>query len=103
MLSCFVLGSIISFKMSHIEELPDEFDESLDIGKAPTTKGAASLRDLYEQRLDTPNSFSDKSFEEVMYDMSKTPLFMNDKDVLAVAGRLSNHAYKVARLSKDHR
>ena len=89
--------------MSRIEELPGDFDESLNINEAPPTNGTTSLRDLYEKRLDTPTAFSDKSFEEVMYDMSKSPLFMNDKDALAAAGRLFNYAYNVAILSMSHR
>lgn len=65
--------------MSRIEELPDDFDESLDLNEAPTTKNV-SLEDVYEKRLD-PNNISSKSFEEIMLDMSKTPLFMDSLDV----------------------
>ena len=81
---------------SRIEELPDDFKESSDLSKslpfgpeAPVTPHDASLRDLYEKRLDGQNPISDKSFEEVMYDMSKTPLFMNEHD-LANQSRSNN-------------
>jgi hypothetical protein len=73
---------------SRIEELPDDFDESLALNKA-TQQGPApppknknvSLDEMFEKRLEGPNAISDKSFEEIMYDMSKTPLFMNAADV----------------------
>lgn len=72
---------------SRIEELPDDFDESLSLDQrsqgpeVPANLHNVSLEELYEKRLDGQNPISDKSFEEVMYDMSKTPLFMNEKDL----------------------
>jgi hypothetical protein len=72
---------------SRIEELPDDFDGSLSLSKAvqgpeaPPSINNVSLEDLYEKRLDGQNPISDKSFEEVMFDMSKTPLFMNEQDL----------------------
>lgn len=72
---------------SRIEELPDDFDGSIDLNKptqgpeAPLKNKNVSLEDLYEKRLDGKNPISDKSFEEVMFDMSKTPLFMNEHDL----------------------
>ena len=79
--------------MSRIEELSDDFDENLNINEAPapaTSNTTTSLNDLYQKRLDTPNAFSKKSFEEVMFDMSKTPLFMNEKDALTASGEDDN-------------
>lgn len=67
--------------MGKIEELPDNFEGSLNINDAPPTATTASLADMYEKRLDAPDAFSSKSFEEIMYDMSKTPIFMNSADV----------------------
>lgn len=71
-----------------VEELPDDFDDSIDLDKlpahgpeAPASIPNVSLEDLYEKRLDGQNALSNKSFEEVMFDMSKTPLFMNEKDL----------------------
>lgn len=67
--------------MGRIEELPEGVDESeivKDVGPIATT---TSLADMYQKRLDTPEAFSSKSFEEIMYDMSKTPIFMNSEDV----------------------
>lgn len=75
---------------SRIEELPDDFDTSIDLNKptpagpAPPPPGAnknVSLDQMFERRIDGPNAISDKSLEEIMYDMSKTPLFMSASDV----------------------
>ena len=73
---------------SRVEELPDDFDESLDPNKAtpqgperPTKINNVSLDAMFEKRLDAPNALSDKSFEDIMYDMSKTPIFMNEADL----------------------
>ncbi|KAK5231642.1 HSP70/90 co-chaperone [Exophiala xenobiotica] len=65
--------------MSRIEELPDDFDGSLNLNEAPS---APSIEDLYEKHLSGPgeNLLSSKSFEEIVQDMSKTPLFMNSLD-----------------------
>ncbi|KIW19466.1 hypothetical protein PV08_00038 [Exophiala spinifera] len=65
--------------MSRIEELPDDFDESLSLNEAPA---APSIEELYEQHLSGPGQkhVSSKSFEEIVQDMSKTPLFMNSLD-----------------------
>ena len=51
--------------MSRIEELPDDFDESLDLNEAPS---APSIEELYEQHLSGPgeNLLSSKSFEEIV-------------------------------------
>ncbi|KAK7887752.1 HSP70/90 co-chaperone [Exophiala xenobiotica] len=65
--------------MSRIEELPDDFDGSLNLNEAPS---APSIEELYEKHLSGPgeNLLSSKSFEEIVQDMSKTPLFMNSLD-----------------------
>jgi hypothetical protein len=67
--------------MGKIEELPDDFDESLKLNDAPSSAGTTSLEELYERRLNASEGISSKSFEEIMYDMSKTPLFMDSADV----------------------
>jgi hypothetical protein len=67
--------------MSRIEELPDDFDESIDLNNAPK---APSIEELYNQHISgtgpEPTQISSKSFEEIVQDMSKTPLFMNSLD-----------------------
>ncbi|KAK5064902.1 hypothetical protein LTR84_000736 [Exophiala bonariae] len=62
--------------MSRIEELPDDFDERINLNEAPS---APSIEDLYQQHIKTPRKdpISDQSFEQIVQDMSKTPLFMN--------------------------
>jgi hypothetical protein len=67
--------------MGKVEELPDDFDENLNINDAPSSAGTTSLEEMYERRLNTSEGISSKSFEEIMYDMSKTPLFMDSADV----------------------
>lgn len=75
--------------MSRIEELPDDFDESLSLNEAPA---APSIEELYEQHLSGPdqNHISSKSFEEIVQDMSKTPLFMNSVDDATTDGTLDS-------------
>lgn len=67
--------------MGKIEELPDDFDESLNIDDGRSKQNPGSLREMYEKRLDNAEAFSSKSFEEILYDMSKTPIFMDSTDV----------------------
>jgi hypothetical protein len=67
--------------MGRIEELPDDFDQHLNINDAPPKAETTSLEEMYERRLNTSEGLSSKSFEEIMYDMSKTPLFMDSADV----------------------
>lgn len=81
--------------MARIEELADDLDDHLNINDAPPATSSASLADLYEKRRDHPEAFSSKSFEEVMYDMSKTPLFMNSADV-ANASMTTNSALRTS-------
>jgi hypothetical protein len=67
--------------MSRIEELPDDFDESVNLKDSPKTD---SIEDLYNQHISNTapeqNQMSSKSFEEVVHDMSRTPIFMNSLD-----------------------
>jgi hypothetical protein len=67
--------------MGKIEEIPADSDESLGLDDAPPKAQTRSLAEMYEKRLDGPEAFSSKSFEDIMYDMSKTPLFMDSTDV----------------------
>ncbi|KIW80790.1 hypothetical protein Z517_07407 [Fonsecaea pedrosoi CBS 271.37] len=68
--------------MSQIEELPDDFDEHVSLNDAP--KNLPSIEELYDQHISasgpSQNQMSSKSFEEIVQDMSKTPLFMNSLD-----------------------
>jgi hypothetical protein len=77
-----------SESMSRITELPDDFDTSLDLNKGPDPD--ASIEELYYQRfakdgVDRPKDPT-KSFEEIMVEFSKTPLFMNSLDAAGDAG-----------------
>jgi hypothetical protein len=74
--------------MSRIEELPDDFDEALDLNALTAGYSADELEKSYEERFSKdPSTGADKaaplnrSFEEVMSEISKTPLFMNSDDV----------------------
>jgi hypothetical protein len=74
--------------MSRIEELPDDFDEALDLNALTAGYSVDELEESYAERFrKDPSTGVDKpapierSFEEVMYEISKTPLFMNSDDV----------------------
>ena len=85
--------------MTRVEELPDDFDETLNPNEAPelTTEDDAVFEEMFYNRFakkgaDKPET-NPKSFDEVMQDLSKTPLFMNNLDDAADAGmqKLSDH------------
>lgn len=75
--------------MGKIEELPDDFDERINLNEQPLPSTAhapqpqsatshnedASMDDLYEQAV-ARGGLTDKTFEEALSDLSKTPLFM---------------------------
>jgi hypothetical protein len=74
--------------MSRIEELPDDFDEALDLNALTAGHSVDELEKSYAERFrKDPSTGADKpapinrSFEEVMSEISKTPLFMNSDDV----------------------
>jgi hypothetical protein len=74
--------------MSRIEELPDDFDEALDLKALTAGHSIDELEKSYAERFrKDPSTGADKpaplnrSFEEVMSEISKTPLFMNSDDV----------------------
>lgn len=74
--------------MSRIEELPDDFDERLDLNALTAGHSVAELEESYARRFNKPPPTGqekpaphDRSFEEVMSEISKTPLFMNSDDV----------------------
>src|ERR1700733_16176740 len=74
--------------MSRIEELPDDFDEALDLNALTAGHSIDELEKSYAERFrKDPSTGADKpaplnrSFEEVMSEISKTPLFMNSDDV----------------------
>lgn len=83
--------------MTRVEELPDDFDEALDLSGPPKfdADDDAVFEEMYYNRFakkgpDEPES-NPKSFEEVMLEFSKTPLFMNDLNEVANAGTRSRH------------
>jgi len=67
-------------KMVRLEELPDDFEEGMNLN-THTLPGAeeedASTDDLYD-RAAARGGFTEKTFEEALSDLSKTPLFMTD-------------------------
>ncbi|KKY29186.1 putative tpr repeat protein [Phaeomoniella chlamydospora] len=57
---------------SRVEELPDDFDESLDLSKTPSTNASSA----------TPQPpAGGTSIDQVLKEFSKTPLFMDQLDV----------------------
>jgi len=66
--------------MVRIEELPDDFKDGMNLN-SQALSGAeaeeASMDDLYD-RAAARGGFTDKTFEEALSDLSKTPLFMTD-------------------------
>lgn len=74
--------------MSRIEELPDDFDGALDLDALTAGYTVDELEKSRAERFrKDPSTGVDKpapierSFEEVMSEISKTPLFMNSDDV----------------------
>ena len=70
--------------MCQVEELPDDFNENLKLNGAPQGYSIEELDAGYARRF--PRKDAHKSFEEVMSEISKTPLFMNDLDDAIDAG-----------------
>lgn len=65
--------------MVRLEELPDDFDESTKLDQTPapgTAEEDGSLDDLFD-RAAARGGLTNKTFEEALSDMSKTPLFMS--------------------------
>jgi hypothetical protein len=78
--------------MARIEELPDDFDESLNLNETPKFQAEddAVFEEMYNNRFakkgaDKPET-NPKTFEEVMQEFSKTPLFMNNLNDAADPG-----------------
>lgn len=78
--------------MARIEELPDDFDESLKLDEEPKldAEDSAVFEDMYhkrfaKERADKPKT-NPQSFEAAMQEFSKTPLFMNNLSDVADAG-----------------
>jgi hypothetical protein len=80
--------------MSRIEELPDDFDESLNLNAPstsplpPSTHGAPTLP-TPAPGAETPDT---KTADEILDMMRKTPLFMTDLEG-AEAGTLSPRSF----------
>lgn len=77
--------------MARIEELPGDFEGSLNLNEAPQLDADydAVFEEMYNNNKgpEKPET-NPKSFEEVMQELSKTPLFMNDLNDVANAGTL---------------
>lgn len=76
----FTKPLLLNFRsMSRVEELRDDSDESINHNQPPR---APSIEELYEKHITGPeqSQISSKSFEEIVQDMNKTPLFMNNLD-----------------------
>lgn len=78
--------------MSRIEELPDDFEQALDLNALTAGYSVDELQKSYGERFrKDPTTGADKpppterSFEEVMSEISKTPLFMNSEDATNAA------------------
>ena len=69
--------------MSRIEELPDDFDETLNLDdESPIGPTRDAGEDHDGSALDEPEDILQKTLK----DWSTTPLFMNSKDVAEEAG-----------------
>ncbi len=94
--------------MARVEELPDDFDESLNLNEAPQLDADADdavFEEMYYNRFakkgaDRPEP-NPKSFEEVMQEFSKTPLFMNNLDDAADAGMQNPYIMGVATANAE--
>lgn len=81
------------FEIARPEELPDDFDEASDLSEAPNldTDDDAVFEEMYYNRFAKKgpheSETNPKSFEEVMLEFSKTPLFMNDLNDVTNAGK----------------
>jgi len=75
--------------MSRIEELPDDFDANVNINDAPAPAVETASDDGYNTHLQAPRAISSKSFEEIVHDMSRTPLFMNNLEDATDEGTLT--------------
>ncbi len=79
-------------EMARIEELADDFDEALNLTEAPKLDADddAVFEEMYYNRFAKKGPHepetNPKSFDEVMLEFSKTPLFMNDLKDVANAG-----------------
>jgi hypothetical protein len=79
--------------MSRIEELPDDFNRALDLGALTAGHSVDDLEKSYAERFKTdPTTGVDKpapqnrSYEEVMSEISKSPLFTNSNDANVEVG-----------------
>ena len=81
--------------MGQVEELPDDFDEALDLNKLaasankqPKTRKSGGPRNGSENRSQAAPAASEepKTADEIMQMMNSTPLFMTNLDNAADAG-----------------
>jgi hypothetical protein len=86
--------------MARIEELQDDFAESLDLKKAARldVDDDKVFEEMYYNRFAKKGPQAEKntkSFEEAMQEFSKTPLFMNDLNDVADSG-MQNWSHHVS-------
>lgn len=114
--------------MGQIEELPDDFDESLDLNKPPTKPIAPTLPpsglslDAVSNEIPFPikedrlkdfqkdpsapkmppamESVKSHTADEIIEMMSKTPLFMNDLEGAGDEGALYTGLFALAQLER---
>lgn len=65
--------------MSRVQELPDDFDESQNNLNEKAIQDGVDMEDLFDRALEQ-GGLTSKTFEEVLSDISKTPLFMTNLD-----------------------
>jgi hypothetical protein len=87
--------------MAHIAELPDDFEESLNLNKAPQldVDEDAVFEEMYYNRFAKKGPQAEtnpKSFEEAMQEISKMPLFMNNLNDIADAGMQNGRTMAVS-------
>lgn len=76
--------------MVRLEELPDDFDERKLSNIPSAAQEDAEMDDLYD-RAAARGGFTDKTFEEALADLSKTPLFMTNLEAVASMRLCTTH------------
>lgn len=79
--------------MVKLEELPNDFDETTNPkdGVTWTAEDEGLYREMYRdpvsKNMPREEPSNDRSFDEVMSELSQTPIFMDNLDVAGGAGR----------------
>lgn len=97
--------------MARIEKLSNDFNEPLSVNETPRSDadGNSMLEEMYNNCLAKKGADKDernaKSFEQVMKELSRTPLFMNNLGDVADADagmqKFSDHGGLSANAEKD--